>query len=686
MKKVTLLVLALAALCSLSVNAQLKIRGVFQQGRDADGEMAGSYLAWNSELGKAISTTPQGLYLMQWDGTTLSTPEKNPAVNVEDFFQRTGTWSGVFTDNEKADWANTFNLMSGNSGAGIYNGVITTVHSRTGEDVEDSERFAVRKWDAKTGNLLSGRNDYFSTDMCLESAGMCQNPKDGKMYGLFYLTAQQLPEEILNDPDFFTDEEGDATDTDAGYCLCSIDLETMTIKPITPGLYYGNYVTFAINSEGRAFALTSGGTMAALNGNEDVKVYDIDGNLAGAHLHEFDLSTGMMINEYPNAGTGYCSQAKRQSACFSKKAPNKMYWIGYVNSGKGYSDTGALTNLPDREWKTNGKYDTALYEVDITTGEATRLSLIENRYTFSAMWIDEEDEPALYILGSFNGWNENDMTALTQTEDGMWTVTLDMEAGAEFKLKDEAGNWLGGVTDGNNFIVTREQVEEGTALSLSNPGMNFVMPVAGTWTFTVDKENMTMTIAGEWNEQPKEFEHVYVLGEVNENSWAPNVGLEMNTEDGIEYTVDVKCDGRNNHYNYFSFTTRLAEDADDWGGMAAYRFGAVTENNSDFLVTDEMLNKDLALQAGEAAFQIPAGRYNLLVNLDNMTLNITRLPIIGDVNADGIVDVEDVNAVINIALGFNKPGDFKGKADLNEDGLFDVEDVNMIINIILSNN
>ena len=187
-------------------------------------------------------------------------------------------------------------------------------------------------------------------------------------------------------------------------------------------------------------------------------------------------------------------------------------------------------------------------------------------------------------------------------------------------------------------------------------------------------------------QQEAQFEHVYVLGEVNENSWAPNVGLEMNTEDGIEYTVDVKCDGRNNHYNYFSFTTRLAEDADDWGGMAAYRFGAVTENNSDFLVTDEMLNKDLALQAGEAAFQIPAGRYNLLVNLDNMTLNITRLPIIGDVNADGIVDVEDVNAVINIALGFNKPGDFKGKADLNEDGLFDVEDVNMIINIILSNN
>ena len=397
MKKFTFLVLALAALCSLSANAQLKIKGVYQQGRDNDGELGGEYLGWNTNLGKGISIVPQGIYLMEWDGTALTAPEKDPAVNADDFFQRTGMWSGVFTDDDKALWASNFNMMSGNSGAGIKDGIITTVHSRTGEDVETSERFAVRQWNAETGDLIANSNKYYAEDMCLESAGMAVNPLDGKMYGLFYLTAQQLPEEITSDPDFFTDEEGDATDTDAGYCICSIDLETMKITPITKGLYYGNFVTFAINAEGRAFALSSGGTLAATGteGTEDIKRTDIDGKLAGAHLFEFDLQSGLMINDYPNGGTGYCSQAKRQSACFSKNDPNKMYWVGYVNSGKGYTETGALGNLPDKEWKTNGKYDTALYEVDITTGEATRLAVIPNRYTFSCMWVLENEEPGL---------------------------------------------------------------------------------------------------------------------------------------------------------------------------------------------------------------------------------------------------------------------------------------------------
>ena len=425
-KKFKFMLLALAAIICLSSSAQLKIKGVYQQGRDNDGEMGGTYIGWNSALGIGISIVPQGIYQMEWDGTTFSQPVKEPAVNKADFYS-----GGQFTDNDKAQWANNFNLMYGNSGAGIKDGVITTIFSRSGEDIEDSERFAVRKWDAVTGNLLSGKNDYYSRDMCLESAGMCVNPKDGKMYGLFYLTAQDLPDEIVNDPDFFVDQEGDATSTDAGYCICSIDLETMVITPITPGLYYGNFVTFAINSEGRAFALTSGGTLPALNGNEDMKVYDIDGNLAGAQLYEFDLTTGLMltipveeideetgepytanVNKYTH-GTGYCSQANRQSACFSKANPNVMYWVGYVNSGKGYNDYGSFTNLSDKEWRTNGKYDTALYEVDITTGEATRLSLITNRYTFSALWVDEEVEEGL--RGDVNGDKKVDIEDVNAT-------------------------------------------------------------------------------------------------------------------------------------------------------------------------------------------------------------------------------------------------------------------------------
>ncbi len=390
-----LCVLALAVLACLSANAQdLKLKGIGHNNRYDDGDqMKSTYVGWNSELGKAIFIVDNGIYAMNYDGSTLSTPVKEPAVTAAE----------VRADNAKAQWATNFNMMFGNSGAVYADGKLVTVYSRDESSTTDDELFQVCKWDAMSGELLSKETRPKSD--CLESAGMAYNPKDGKVYGLFYLTGQDLPEEITSDPDYFEDQDADMTDGDAGYCLCSIDLSTMKITPITPGLYYYNFVTFAINSEGRAFALTSGGSRGVLN--DDGKLIDINGDLAGAQLCEFSLKTGRMLTKAVQKmdsegevytdyvplvpGTGYCSQYRRQAACFAKSNPGKMYWIGYVNSGKGINEWGSWSSLPDREWRTNGKYDTALYEVDIETGEATLLSLVPNRWTFSALWVDNDD-------------------------------------------------------------------------------------------------------------------------------------------------------------------------------------------------------------------------------------------------------------------------------------------------------
>ena len=58
----------------------------------------------------------------------------------------------------------------------------------------------------------------------------------------------------------------------------------------------------------------------------------------------------------------------------------------------------------------------------------------------------------------------------------------------------------------------------------------------------------------------------------------------------------------------------------------------------------------------------------------------------GDVTGDGLVDVEDVNAIINIILKINTASDFTGDANVNGEGIIDVEDVNEVINIILKAN
>lgn len=54
--------------------------------------------------------------------------------------------------------------------------------------------------------------------------------------------------------------------------------------------------------------------------------------------------------------------------------------------------------------------------------------------------------------------------------------------------------------------------------------------------------------------------------------------------------------------------------------------------------------------------------------------------ITGDINGDGVVDIADVNAVIDMVLGLK---DNAPEADVNGDGTVDVADMNAVINIIL---
>ena len=73
---------------------------------------------------------------------------------------------------------------------------------------------------------------------------------------------------------------------------------------------------------------------------------------------------------------------------------------------------------------------------------------------------------------------------------------------------------------------------------------------------------------------------------------------------------------------------------------------------------------------------------NIFWYKDNTIVVEPDLPV-GDVTGDQLVDVEDVNATINIILKKKTIEDYPGNADVNNEGIIDVEDVNSIINIIL---
>ena len=179
---------------------------------------------------------------------------------------------------------------------------------------------------------------------------------------------------------------------------------------------------------------------------------------------------------------------------------------------------------------------------------------------------------------------------------------------------------------------------------------------------------------------------IYILGEVNDNGgWFADKGYLMTTDDGgMTYTARVITKGLNSGYSYFSFSKALAETATDWDAIATQRFGATEK---DLLINAANLGTPLPLGiiGTDNAFKIGAGDWDfrLDMNARTLTVNVHGAAVRGDVNADGTVDVTDLNIIMDIVLGLDNPDKYGGRANLNGDTVVDIADINLIINIIL---
>ena len=308
--------------------------------------------------------------------------------------------------------------------------------------------------------------------------------------------------------------------------------------------------------------------------------------------------------------------------------------------------------------------------------------------------VEFDEDPEVYVLGEVNGnsWAPN-VGVKMETEDNK-TFTLHVNSGQNdgysyfsfsTRLAANADDWdaiadyrFGAVSEGD-FLVTRELI--GQSLSLTNENYQAFKLPAGEFDLTLNLEDMTLVIDGEIPEEPTD---VYVMGEVNGNSWAANVGVKMDQgEDGL-YRLEIEADGCSGGYNYFSFTTRLGEYDMDWESIHPYRFGAVSEG--DFWITEDLIGQTITLAAdgqGEA-LRIDPGKWNLVVDRENRTLVVTKVESLrGDLNGDGMVDVTDVSLLIDEVLGKNPVLAEGANPDLNGDGMVDVTDVSILIDIVL---
>ncbi len=95
-KRFITFLLGMVALTAVPITAQtITLKGIGHNNRYDDGDqMKSSYLGWNTDLGKAIFLVDNGIYAMTSDGTTVSTPERTPAIVKEE----------VMADNAKQLW------------------------------------------------------------------------------------------------------------------------------------------------------------------------------------------------------------------------------------------------------------------------------------------------------------------------------------------------------------------------------------------------------------------------------------------------------------------------------------------------------------------------------------------------------------------------------------------------------
>ncbi len=228
---------------------------------------------------------------------------------------------------------------------------------------------------------------------------------------------------------------------------------------------------------------------------------------------------------------------------------------------------------------------------------------------------------------------DNDMIKL---DNGMYQLDklgCELGAGSELQFKVVGNHDWGNAWPAENRTVTLDQSGVYNLRFTFDPATTFC-GVQASLIGTID------TRTGD----------LFILGEVNDNNWAANVGLQMATEDQNIFTANFTTKGATIDetdgigYSYFSFTTKLAED-EDWSTIQAYRLGASEEN---FLLSDDMMGVELPLGANTNSYKIPAGEYEATVNLDAMTVVITK--VVKETTATPVItyEVTDDNVIITV--------------------------------------
>ena len=268
---------------------------------------------------------------------------------------------------------------------------------------------------------------------------------------------------------------------------------------------------------------------------------------------------------------------------------------------------------------------------------------------------------------------ENDMT---EQADGTFALTKYncQLAGSELEFKVTGNHSWDNAWPDNNVVVTVEEAGLYDVTFIINP----------------ETKDVTYNVVKSGDFDPRTGE-LYILGQVNGNGWDPSVGFKMDTEDENIFTAQITTAGESTDendgigYSFFSFTTKLGENSDDWSSIGGYRIGSVEDG---FPLTEDMYGIDIEMGSfGQGnSFKIPAGTYNLTVNLENKIMVIEKAgeePPVEGYKLEKVWEIADLPSFIPTAdarQGFGMNGKFyiNNKADqkvivVDENGITNTE-------------
>lgn len=248
-----------------------------------------------------------------------------------------------------------------------------------------------------------------------------------------------------------------------------------------------------------------------------------------------------------------------------------------------------------------------------------------NCYVLYRTYIDNHKfviNDEIYLVGLNGDWNFDNAIKLHYDRDGLYragNVTVTADSYFYFAGAADSNFYYRPASDGqavgNNEWVTATLANTGTTNAYRIP--------AGTYEVTFNIKNLTF----QFN---RHIDKLYVIGQVNGNSWAADTGLEMTR---VSYNVFKAEHVQITQGDTLAFTTKLAETGDDWLAIKDYRVttASVGQDGNYWPVRTDYLDMPLNLtgpkrfDSEEPGFRMEAetGYYDIDVNMNNMTVRFT---------------------------------------------------------------